>query len=131
MPCWRSAGSTTSFRQAYCASTRRRVRSWMACSCSVIGQPIGAGLIRAELDPLLEAGDADLEELIEIVRRDAQELEPLEQRHFLVERLREHALVEFEQRQFAIDVVLGGAEIWLVHGAAIWFRAIKSQLRAD
>ena len=34
-------------------------------------------------------------------------LQPLEQRHRLVERLREHALVEFEQRQLAIDVVLG------------------------
>ena len=82
------------------------------------GQPVGAGLIRAEFEALLEAGDADLEELVEIVRRDAQELEPLEQRHLLVECLREYALVEFEQRQFAIDVVLGGAEIGLVHGAA-------------
>ena len=94
------------------------------------GQAIGAGLIRAELESLLEAGDANLEEFVEIVRRDAQELEPLEQRHLFIERLREHAPVEFEQRQFAIDVVLGGAEIWLVHGAEDWFRAMKSQLRA-
>ena len=71
------------------------------------GQAIGAGLIRAEFEPLLEAGHANLEKLIEIVGRDAQESEPLEQRHFLVERLREHAPVEFEQRQLAIDVVLG------------------------
>ena len=95
------------------------------------GQSIGAGLIRAELEALLEAGDADLEELVEIVRRDAQELEPLEQRHFLIERLREYPLVELEQRQFAIDVVLGGAEIGLIHGATIWFRAMKPQLRAE
>ena len=85
------------------------------------GQAVRAGLVRAELDALLEAGDADLEELVEVVRRDAQELEPLEQRDFLVERLCEHALVEFEQRQFAIDVVLGGAEIGLVHGARSGF----------
>jgi hypothetical protein len=42
------------------------------------GESIGPGLIRAELEPLLEAGDANLEELIEIVRRDAQEPEPFE-----------------------------------------------------
>ena len=95
------------------------------------GQAVGARLIRAELDALLEAGDADLEELVEIVRRDAQELEALEQRHLFVERLREYALVEFEQRQLAIDVVLGGAEVGLVHGAAIWFRAIRPQPRPD
>ena len=95
------------------------------------GQAVGARLIRAEFEALLEAGDADLEEFVEIVRGDAQELEPLEQRDLLVERLREHALVEFEQRQLAIDVVLGGAEIGLVHGAAIWFRAIRPQRRPD
>jgi hypothetical protein len=30
--------------------------------------------------------------------------------------LRQHPLVESKQRQFAIDVVLGRAEIGLVHG---------------
>ena len=70
-------------------------------------EAVGAWLIRTELDALFEAGDPDLEKLVEIVRRDAQELEPLEQRHACIECLREHALVEFEQRQLAIDVVLG------------------------
>ena len=55
---------------------------------------------------LLQAGDADLEELVEVAGGDAQEAQPLEQRQRLVERLREHALVELEQRQLAIDVVL-------------------------
>jgi hypothetical protein len=82
------------------------------------GQAIRAGLIGTELYALLEAGDADLEKLVQIVRRDAQEFESLEQRYLRVERLREDPPVEFEQRQFAIDVVLGGAEIGLVHGAA-------------
>jgi hypothetical protein len=35
----------------------------------------------AELDLLLEAGDADLEELVEVARDDAEEAQALEQRH--------------------------------------------------
>jgi len=61
-------------------------------------QAIGTRLIRTELEPLLQAGDADLEEFVQIVRRNAQELEALQQRDSGVERLCEHALVEFEQR---------------------------------
>src|SRR6185295_10571729 len=80
-------------------------------------EAVRAGLIRAELEALLQTRDADLEELVEIARRNAQEFEPFEQRHLLVERLREYALVECEQRELAIDVVLGRAEIGLVHGA--------------
>ena len=94
-------------------------------------QAVGARLIRTKFESLLQAGDADLEEFVQIVRRNAQELEALEKRDSLVEGLCEHALVEFEQRQFAIDVVLGGAEVGLVHGAAIWFPSIKPQLRPD
>jgi hypothetical protein len=75
-------------------------------------------LVRSQLDALLQPSDADLEELVEVVRGDAQELEALEQRHLLVERLGEYALVEFEQRQLAIDVVIRGAEVGLVHGCA-------------
>ena len=42
-----------------------------------------------------------------LLRGDAQEAQPLQQRHRLVEGLREHALVELEERQLAVDVVLG------------------------
>ena len=81
-------------------------------------EPVRARLVGTEFDSLLQAGDADLEELVQVVRRDAQEAQPLEQRHVLVERLREHALVELEQRQLAVDVVIGGTEVGLVHGSA-------------
>ena len=61
-------------------------------------QAVGAWLIRTEFESLLQAGDADLEEFVQIVRRNAQELEALEERDSSVEGLCEHALVEFEQR---------------------------------
>ena len=95
------------------------------------GEPVGAGLIRAELDALLEAGDADFEELVEVVRRDAQELQPLEQRYFLIQCLREYPLVEFEQRKLAIDVVLGGTEIGQVHGRVLSESPMRPQRRAE
>ncbi len=61
----------------------------------------GGGELRAQL--LLEARDANLEELVEIVADDAQEAQPLEQRNGGVLRQREHAPVECELRQLAID----------------------------
>src|SRR5207302_1488987 len=76
--------------------------------------PIGRQLA-AELLQLLESGDANLEELIEIAAGDAEEPEPLEQRHRLIERLLEHPLIELEKRQLAIDVVLGCLEIRRIH----------------
>src|SRR5204862_179705 len=76
--------------------------------------PIGRQLA-AELLQLLESGDANLEELIEIAAGDAEEPEPLEQRHRLIERLVEHPLIELEKRQLAIDVVLGCLEIRRIH----------------
>src|SRR5438132_5868584 len=76
--------------------------------------PIGRQLA-AELLQLLESGDANLEELIEIAAGDAEEPEPLEQRHRLIERLVEHPLIELEKRQLAIDVVLWRLEIRRIH----------------
>ena len=42
---------------------------------------VGAGLRQPELDLLLQAGDADLEELVQVGRDDGDEAQPLEQRH--------------------------------------------------
>ena len=55
---------------------------------------------------LFDAGDADLEELIEVRADDAEELQPFEQAIVRIERLVEHALVEFQPAQFAIEEVL-------------------------
>ena len=51
----------------------------------------------------LHAGDADLEELVEIRRHDAEKAQPLEQRHRRVLGLREHAPLELEHAELAIE----------------------------
>ena len=79
---------------------------------------VGGQLAAAELLQLLQARDADLEELIEVAAGDAQELQPLEQRHPGVEGLIEHALVELQEREFAVDVVLGRLEVRRIHESA-------------
>ena len=69
--------------------------------------PSGPARDRAQLDLLLHARDADLEELVQVGRDDAEELQALEQRHGAVLGLREHAAVELERLQLAIEEVLG------------------------
>jgi hypothetical protein len=66
---------------------------------------------------MLEPCYPDLEELIEIAARDAQELESLEQRYGFIEGESEHTLVELQERELAIDVVVRRFEIRYVHGA--------------
>ena len=71
----------------------------------VLGGPaVGRQRGLARLDLLAQAGDADLEELVEVAREDREELDPLEQRVALVACLVQHARVEFQPRQLAIDV---------------------------
>ncbi len=78
-------------------------------------EPIGAGLRAAELQQLLEARDADLEELVQVARADAQEAQPLEQRHARIQALSQHAPVELERGELRIDEVLRRAQRRLVH----------------
>ena len=131
IPCWRRAGSNTSLRQAYCALTRLVGALVNRLQLLGDGEPVGAGLVRPELDALLESGDADFEELVEVVRRDAQELQPLEQRYSFVQRLCEYPLIECEQRKLAIDVVFCGTEIGQVHGRALSEFPMRPQRRAE
>jgi hypothetical protein len=79
-------------------------------------EPIRCGLSRTELLQLLQAGDADLEEFVEIARADAEKPQPLEERHRRIESLREHALVELEHCELAVEVVIRSLEIRGVHG---------------
>ena len=55
------------------------------------------------LDLLFEAGDAHLEELVEIGAGDAEELEAFQERVAGIARLLQNALVEFKPAQFAIE----------------------------
>ncbi|MNR01581.1 hypothetical protein D3C85_1173890 [compost metagenome] len=67
-------------------------------------QAVGAGLFAGEGDLLLQAGDADLEELVEVAGEDQQELQALEQGIGLIQRLLQHADVELQLGQFTVDV---------------------------
>ena len=60
-------------------------------------QAVGAGLLAGEGDLLLQAGDADLEEFVEVAREDEEELQPLQERVGLVQRLFQHADVELQR----------------------------------
>ena len=66
--------------------------------------PVGGPSDGARLDLLAQARDADLEELVEIAGEDGQELDPLEQRITGVASLVEHARVELEPREFAVEI---------------------------
>ena len=57
-----------------------------------------------------QAGDADHEEFVEIVGRDRQEAQPLEQRMIAVVRFLQHPAVELQPRQLAVDEPLGRFE---------------------
>ena len=52
---------------------------------------------------MLQPGNADLEELIEVGRHDRKELHPFQQRHAGVERPVQHALVELEPGQLTVQ----------------------------
>ena len=67
-------------------------------------QAVGRRARVACRDLLLQAGDADLEELVEVAGEDGQEAHALEQRVALVDGLVQHAVVELEPRQLAVDV---------------------------
>ncbi len=68
------------------------------------GPAVGRAGDLAGLDLLAQAGDPDLEELVEVAGEDGQELDPLEQRVALVARLVQDAGVELEPRQLAVQV---------------------------
>jgi hypothetical protein len=55
---------------------------------------------------MLQAGDANLEELIEIRRRNAEELQPLEQWDVRILGLLQDAHVERKLRQLAVYVIV-------------------------
>src|SRR4029079_7003304 len=70
--------------------------------------PVGPGFLDAELDLLLQAGDADLAEFVEVRRNDRQEAQPLEQRHRIVRGERQHPAIECEQAEFTVQEMRGG-----------------------
>jgi hypothetical protein len=71
---------------------------------------------------LPEAGDPDLEELVEVGGEDSQELDPLEEGGSRILGLMEDPTVELEPGEFAVQVERGMADVDgggggdLVHG---------------
>jgi hypothetical protein len=71
------------------------------------GEAIGSDLKTFEVELLFDAGDADLEELVEVGAGDAEELEAFEDRRLLVEGEVEDAAIELQPAQLAVDVEFG------------------------
>ena len=69
----------------------------------VLRAAVGAGVAVSLLDLLQEAGEADLDELVEIARGDGQEFHALEERIRRIARFFENALVELQPREVAIQ----------------------------
>lgn len=67
-------------------------------------QAIGASLFTGKGDLFLEAGDTDLEELVQVAGEDQQELQALEQWVGLIQRLFQYTDVELQLGQLAMDI---------------------------
>ena len=83
---------------------------------------VRAGLHRAGVELFLDAGDADLEKLVEIQGGDAEEPKAFEQRRAGVLGEIEHAAIEFDQAELPVDVELRLLEIdldGLIHGVGV------------
>ena len=65
--------------------------------------PVGGALAEAGGDLILQTGDADLEELIEVLTEDRDELEAFEQGHRRIRRECEHPGIEVEPGEFTVE----------------------------
>ena len=69
--------------------------------------PVLAGVLDARVDLVVQAGDANHVVLVEVGRVDRAELDALEQRTRLVLGELQHAVVEVQPGQLAVDVQRG------------------------
>src|SRR5579871_511339 len=95
------------------------------------GQTIRTSFVIAVFDLLHHGGDAHLEELVEITRRDGKELQALEQRVAFVRSLFEHAPVEREPRRIAVQKIVGIIERNTSHGIALIAFAFRTRPKAS
>ncbi len=63
-----------------------------------------ADQLMIQRDLALQPGHPNLEELVHVAREDQQELQPFQQRRALVQRLVQHADIELQLRQLAVDI---------------------------
>ena len=77
---------------------------------SDVGHLLGGGLLPRQgrdcvgLGLLHQAGDSDLEELVHVAGEDRQELDAFQQGVALVASLIEHAVLELQRAQLAVDI---------------------------
>ncbi len=113
MPCSASAGRSSP------SSTRLWRSRWPRTIAADLVQrlrgpaPVLQRLVDPGLDLVVQAGDADHEELVEVRGRDRAELEPLEQRHRVVLGELEHARVELQPGELAVEEQRGRVEVEL------------------
>ena len=72
------------------------------------GESVDRAFFNADQLVRLQASHPNHEEFVEVVGRDRQEAQPLEQRVAGIGRLLEHAAIECEPRQLAIEVARVG-----------------------
>ncbi len=74
-------------------------------------QAVGGRVLVPRRNLLAKTGDANLEKLVQVRRKDGQELETFEQRGSRVFRFVQHPAVELEPGEFAIDIERRVAEV--------------------
>jgi hypothetical protein len=82
-------------------------------------EPVGREVLDAGPVLLQQRGQADHEELVQVGAADAQELDPLEERMRRVPGLGEHALIELEPRQLAVQVERRVREVGRIDAAPV------------
>src|SRR5206468_11597879 len=96
-------------------------------------EAVRAGLGHAGVDLVVDTGDADHEELVQVPRVDGEELEALEEREPLVLRELEHPVVELEPAELPVEVELREGRGGRRHGR--WSRlgrpAVRRRLASD
>ncbi len=80
--------------------------------------PVLARHLDTGIDLVVQPGDADHVELVQVGRVDGAELHPLQQRQLLVLGQLEHALVEVEPRKLAVQVQRRVLQVDLAVGRA-------------
>ena len=114
--------ANTSWTPAACSSTMRRTRLPTAASCSAAVMPAGSRR-RRPTALLAQPGHPHQEKLVEIRVDDGQELQPLQQGQFLVQPFAQHAVVELQPAQLAVDIQLGRLQRVLGHGTGLYHAA--------
>ena len=99
-------GTISSSKMASTSTERSSSRERISVELGGGAAAVGGGLAEAGGHLVLQAGDPDLEELVEVLAEDGQELGPLEQGLAAIGGQRQHPGVEVEPGQLTVDEAL-------------------------